>query len=158
MLANVIGGVQGIIDHALVGNLVGYTANAAIGVSVQLWIVVIVFISSIFIGMSVMVSPLCRGRRGRKGKPHGLSGIFDRDLHVVRHSCSDRLYCGSIPFGPGKYRSRGKGRGIAVPSRDVCRERRNADLFYARRCPAFGRRCSNADGPRHRDDRSEPCF
>ena len=56
MLANVIGGVQGIIDHALVGNLVGYTANAAIGVSVQLWIVVIVFISSIFIGMSVMVS------------------------------------------------------------------------------------------------------
>src|SRR5687768_12322398 len=56
MLANVIGGVQGIIDHALVGNLVGYTANAAIGVSVQLWIVVIVFISSIFIGMSVMVA------------------------------------------------------------------------------------------------------
>src|SRR5688572_24535763 len=56
MLANVIGGIQGIIDHALVGNLVGYTANAAIGVSVQLWIVVIVFISSIFIGMSVMVA------------------------------------------------------------------------------------------------------
>lgn len=56
MLTNVIGGVQGIIDHALVGNLIGFTANAAIGVSVQLWIVVIVFISSIFIGMSVMVA------------------------------------------------------------------------------------------------------
>jgi len=56
MLTNMIGGLQGIIDHALVGNLVGYTANAAIGVSVQLWIVVIVFISSIFIGMSVMVA------------------------------------------------------------------------------------------------------
>ncbi|MBK9154395.1 MAG: MATE family efflux transporter [Chloracidobacterium sp.] len=56
MLTNMIGGFQGIIDHALVGNLVGYTANAAIGVSVQLWIVVIVFISSIFIGMSVLVA------------------------------------------------------------------------------------------------------
>ncbi len=56
MLTNVIGGIQGIIDHALVGNLIGFTANAAIGVSTQLWIVVIVFISSIFIGMSVMVA------------------------------------------------------------------------------------------------------
>lgn len=56
MLTNIIGGLQGIIDHALVGNLVGFTGNAAIGVSVQLWIVVIVFISSIFIGMSVLVA------------------------------------------------------------------------------------------------------
>src|SRR5215207_10467282 len=56
MLTNAIGGLQGIIDHALVGNLVGFTGNAAIGVSIQLWIVVIVFISSIFIGMSVMVA------------------------------------------------------------------------------------------------------
>ena len=56
VLTNMIGGVQGIIDHALVGNLVGFTGNAAIGVSVQLWIVVIVFISSIFIGMSVLVA------------------------------------------------------------------------------------------------------
>ncbi len=56
MLTNMIGGLQGIIDHALVGNLVGFTGNAAIGVSVQLWIVVIVFISSVFIGMSVMVA------------------------------------------------------------------------------------------------------
>ncbi|MGH9947294.1 MAG: MATE family efflux transporter [Pyrinomonadaceae bacterium] len=56
MLTNVIGGLQGIIDHILVGNLVGFTGNAAIGVSIQLWIVVIVFISSIFIGMSVLVA------------------------------------------------------------------------------------------------------
>src|SRR5215203_3643918 len=56
VLTNMIGGLQGVIDHALVGNLVGYTGNAAIGVSIQLWIVVIVFISSIFIGMSVMVA------------------------------------------------------------------------------------------------------
>src|SRR5688572_6384954 len=56
MLANVIGGIQGIIDHALVGNLVGYTANAAIGVAWQIFLVVIVFIASIFSGMSVLVA------------------------------------------------------------------------------------------------------
>src|SRR5215210_5844162 len=56
MLTNIIGGLQGMVDHALVGNLVGFTGNAAIGVSWQLFIVVIVFISSLFTGMSVLVS------------------------------------------------------------------------------------------------------
>ncbi len=56
MLTNVIGGLQGIVDHAMVGNLVGYKANAAIGVAWQIFIVVIVFISSLFTGMSVLVS------------------------------------------------------------------------------------------------------
>lgn len=56
MLTNVIGGLQGMVDHALVGNLIGYTANAAIGVSWQIIIVVIVFVSSVFTGMSVLVS------------------------------------------------------------------------------------------------------
>ena len=56
MLTNIFGGLQGIIDHVLVGNLVGYTGNAAIGVSSQIFIIVIVFISSMFIGMSVLVS------------------------------------------------------------------------------------------------------
>src|SRR5580765_3040089 len=56
MLTNAIGGLQSMVDHILVGNLVGAKGNAAIGVSIQLWIVVIVFISSIFIGMSVMVA------------------------------------------------------------------------------------------------------
>lgn len=56
MLTNAFSGLQGMIDHILVGNFVGGKANAAIGVSVQLWIVVIVFISSIFIGMSVLVA------------------------------------------------------------------------------------------------------
>jgi MATE family, multidrug efflux pump len=56
MLTNIFGGLQGIIDHVLVGNLVGFTANAAIGVSWQIFIVVIVFISSLFTGMSVLVA------------------------------------------------------------------------------------------------------
>ena len=56
MLQNVIAGLQGIIDHAMVGHFVGYTANAAIGVSWQIIIVVIVFITSVFSGMAVLVA------------------------------------------------------------------------------------------------------
>src|SRR5262245_4410505 len=56
MLQNIIAGLQGIIDHAMVGQLVGYTANAAIGVSWQIILVVIVFISSLFTGMAVLVA------------------------------------------------------------------------------------------------------
>jgi putative MATE family efflux protein len=56
MLTNMIGGLQGIIDHVLVGHLVGFTGNAAIGVSWQIFIVVIVFISSLFTGMNVLVA------------------------------------------------------------------------------------------------------
>ena len=56
MLTNIVGGLQGIIDHALVGHLVGFTGNAAIGVSWQIILVVIVFISSLFSGMGVLVA------------------------------------------------------------------------------------------------------
>ncbi|HEY9225309.1 MAG TPA: MATE family efflux transporter, partial [Gemmatimonadaceae bacterium] len=56
MLTNIIGGLQGMIDHVLVGNLVGFKANAAIGVSWQIFLVVIVFIASLFGGMSVLVA------------------------------------------------------------------------------------------------------
>ena len=56
MLQNAIGGLQGIIDHAMVGHYVGFTGNAAIGVSWQIFLVVIVFISSLFTGMAVLVA------------------------------------------------------------------------------------------------------
>jgi putative MATE family efflux protein len=56
MLQNVIAGLQGVIDHILVGNLLGYTANAAIGVSWQIFLVVIVFMASLFTGQAVLVA------------------------------------------------------------------------------------------------------
>ena len=56
MLQNIIGGLQGIVDHAMVGNYVGYMGNAAIGVSWQIFLVVVVFISSLFTGMGVLVA------------------------------------------------------------------------------------------------------
>jgi len=39
MLQNLIGGLQGMVDHALVGHFVGYAGNAAIGVAIQIFIV-----------------------------------------------------------------------------------------------------------------------
>src|SRR5256712_1722148 len=56
MLQNLIGGLQGVVDHALVGHFVGYAGNAAIGVAIQIFIVVIVFVISVFSGMGVLVA------------------------------------------------------------------------------------------------------
>ena len=56
VLTNIISGQQGWVDQIMVGHLIGYQANAAIGVAFQIFLVVIVFVSSIFIGMSVLVA------------------------------------------------------------------------------------------------------
>jgi putative MATE family efflux protein len=56
MVQSIIGGLQGIVDHAMVGHYVGYTGNAAIGVSWQIFLVVVVFIASLFTGMSILVA------------------------------------------------------------------------------------------------------
>ncbi|MCH8937312.1 MAG: MATE family efflux transporter [Gemmatimonadetes bacterium] len=56
MLHNLIGGFQGIVDHAMVGHYVGFTGNAAIGVSWQIFLVVMLFINSLFVGMGVLVA------------------------------------------------------------------------------------------------------
>lgn len=56
MMQNVIAGLQGVVDHVLVGHLIGYTANAAIGISWQIILVVIVFMASLFTGQAVLVA------------------------------------------------------------------------------------------------------
>jgi putative MATE family efflux protein len=56
MLQNVIAGLQGVVDHVLVGHLIGYAGNAAIGVSWQIFLVVIVFMASLFSGQAVLVA------------------------------------------------------------------------------------------------------
>jgi putative MATE family efflux protein len=56
MLQNVIGGLQGMVDHAMVGHFVGFQANAGIGVAWQIFLVVIVFITSLYSGMAVLVA------------------------------------------------------------------------------------------------------
>ncbi|MDA1305678.1 MAG: MATE family efflux transporter [Acidobacteria bacterium] len=56
MLQSAIGGLQGLVDHAMVGHYVGLAGNAAIGVSIQIFILVIVFLASVFSGMGVLVA------------------------------------------------------------------------------------------------------
>ncbi|MDZ4259192.1 MAG: MATE family efflux transporter [Gemmatimonadales bacterium] len=56
MITNVLGGLQGMVDHIMVGQYVGYLGNAAIGVATQIFIVVVAFIMSLFTGMSVLVA------------------------------------------------------------------------------------------------------
>ncbi|MBL0170594.1 MAG: MATE family efflux transporter [Gemmatimonadaceae bacterium] len=56
VLQNVIGGLQGMIDHIMVGHLVGFNGNAGIGVAFQIFLVVVVFLASLFTGMAVLVA------------------------------------------------------------------------------------------------------
>ncbi len=56
MLQNIVGGMQGIVDQAMVGHFVGHAGNAAIGVSLQIFLLVIVFVISVFSGMGVLVA------------------------------------------------------------------------------------------------------
>jgi putative MATE family efflux protein len=70
MLQNMIAGLQGMIDHAMVGHFVGYTGNAAIGVSWQIVLVVIVFGSSVFSGMGVLVA-----RFAGANEPHKVNRV-----------------------------------------------------------------------------------
>ena len=56
VLQNMIGGMQGIVDHAMVGHFVGYAGNAAIGVAIQIFLVVITFVMSLYTGMGVLVA------------------------------------------------------------------------------------------------------
>lgn len=71
VLQNVIGGLQGVVDHAMVGHYVGYAGNAAVGVSLQIFIVVIVFVMSLYTGMGVLVAR------------HAGANDADRVNHVV---------------------------------------------------------------------------
>src|SRR5438128_6311861 len=56
MLQNLIGGLQGVVHHALLGQFVGYAGNAAVGVAILIFFVVSVFVMSVFSGMGVLVA------------------------------------------------------------------------------------------------------
>src|SRR5262245_26799628 len=49
-------GLQGVVSHTIVGHFNGHAANAAIGVGSQIFLVVLVFISSLYTGMSLLVA------------------------------------------------------------------------------------------------------
>lgn len=91
MLQNFIAGLQGLIDHTLVGHFVGFEANAAIGVSWQIFLVIVVFISSIFSGMAVLVARFTG------------EGDADKVARVVYQGVLVSLFIGVVVFAPVGY-------------------------------------------------------
>jgi len=90
MLQNVMAGLQGIIDHAMVGHFVGYTANAAIGVSWQIIIVVIV-VHQLAVQRDGSSGRPIRGReRTRESEPRRLPGVPD-GLRAIGVAGGDRV-------------------------------------------------------------------
>jgi putative MATE family efflux protein len=89
MIQNLVAGMQGVIDHALVGHLIGYTANAAIGVSWQIFLVVIVFMASLFTGQAVLVARFAG------------AGDSEKVNHVVQQAfiTAVAMFCLLAPFG-----------------------------------------------------------
>ena len=91
MLQNMIAGLQGIVDHAMVGHFVGYTGNAAIGVSWQIFLVVIVFIASMYSGMAVLVARFAG------------AGDHDKVNRVVYQAFICSLFIGACIMAPIGY-------------------------------------------------------
>jgi putative MATE family efflux protein len=75
LLQNVVAGLQGVVDHMMVGRLVGYQGNAAIGVSWQIFLVVVVFIASLSSGMGVLVA-----RFAGRGDPRTVNRVVYQGL------------------------------------------------------------------------------
>ena len=152
VLQNAIGGLQGIIDHAMVGHFVGYTANAAIGVSWQIFLVVIVFISSMFTGMGVLVA------RAAGANDH------DRVDRVVYQAFLVAVLLAVGVLAPTGYifapylltlvnaSAGGHGARAAVPADDVPLQHRHAAVLHARRRAARGRRRTDAAAARRGHD------
>lgn len=88
VLGNVIGGIQGVVDHAMVGHYVGYAGNAAIGVSLQIFLVVIVFVMSLYTGMGVLVAR------------YAGAGDSARVNHVVYQALSATIILAAVVLAP----------------------------------------------------------
>lgn len=78
VLLNLVNGAHGVVDHVLVGRFVesaDNAANAAIGVAWQVFLVVVVFVASIFHGTNVLIARYA-GREDRET----LSEVFHSSL------------------------------------------------------------------------------
>ena len=91
MLTNIIGGMQGIVDHVLVGHLVGYKGNAAIGVAWQIFLIVIVVHLVAVHRDERARRAVCRRRRRGKGRPRRLSGVPHGGRDLAADHGADRL-------------------------------------------------------------------
>ncbi len=78
VLLNLVNGLHGFVDHMLVGHFIGSAdnaANAAIGVAWQVFLVIVVFVASLFHGTNVLIARYA-GRQDRRT----LSNVFYSSL------------------------------------------------------------------------------
>ncbi len=66
LFTNLVAGLQGVVDQAVVGHYIGYHGNAALGVSWQVFIVLVVFVTSVSTGMGVLVTRFAGAGEVRK--------------------------------------------------------------------------------------------
>ena len=154
MIQNLVAGLQGLVDHALVGHLIGFTANAAIGVSWQIFLVVIVFMASLFTGQAVLVARFAGAGDSDRVNLRRATGVHDRDRDVSRARAGrllrDAVAARSAQRGAGRQGAR-----AAVPAHHVRLEHRHADVLHAQRGAARGGRRAHAAASRRDDDRAE---
>ena len=155
VLQNAIGGLQGIIDHAMVGHFVGFAANAAIGVSWQIFLVVIVFISSLFTGMGVLVARAAGANDHQRVDRVVYQAFLVAVLLSVGVLAPSGYFLAPQLLTPRQRQPRSDRAGAAVPADDVPVQHRHAAVLHAGRRAARGRRCANAAASRRGDDRAE---
>ena len=138
MLQNMIGGLQGVVDHAMVGHYVGFLANAAIGVSWQIFLVVVVFMSFLFTGMSVLVA-----RFAGAGQPDKVDRtVYQAFLTAIGLALGGpgaaRLRARTLAARLRQRRARGPGGGASLPPDHVRLQQRHAGLLHAGGSAALG--------------------
>ena len=113
-------------------------ATRRIGVAYQIFIMVIVFISSVFTGMSVLVARFAGAGDEEK---------VDRTVYQAFLTAIGISLFVLAPIGylrradtarPGERRAGGEGAGAAVPAHHVHLQHRNADVLHVERCAAIG--------------------
>lgn len=82
VLTQLIAGTHGFVDQALVGNYVGPDGNAAIGVAWFVFLVIVVFIASLFQGMAVMVARYA-GKQNKEAISRVTYDIFLASTYIL---------------------------------------------------------------------------
>jgi len=84
-LLNLVNGLHGMVDHILVGHYIASesnAANAAIGVAWQVFLVIVVFIASLFHGMNVLISRYA-GRQDRENLSRVAYEAFLASVYIL---------------------------------------------------------------------------
>lgn len=82
VITQLVAGIHGLVDHILVGHHVGFTAQAGIGISWQLFLVILVFLSSLFHGMNIHIARYT-GRRDHESVNRVFFETFKLSLYLL---------------------------------------------------------------------------